>query len=360
MANILNAMFATDVQAKMMVLHGVIEVSWRNPSHPNFKEVAVFRKTNDFVYSELDPYGTLIYQGPANHIYDYSISKGATTEMSVVMKEVIGTYDRRNNKFLGQIEDPLDGDTLYYYTVFSIDKNGKYHFSYATTATARPNKNHNISERLYEYLPSIYRIEDKDFQLQRYLKISGMVFDYIMSASKNMSHFIDIDTCEPYQLKYIANLLDWDLDETLPIPSQRQSLKSAIDVYRNAGTKKGLDMLVKTNSGFPNTSGVAEGRDFTLHSVYFGYFPFDLVRYNDESTPNFDTLDPNTIGRAGDPLKYTWDFRPQARQQSERFIAYVRKTTQLTPEAEELMRKRLTKLLTRFSPSGTKFDIEIY
>lgn len=350
--------FVTNVEAKTTILYGTIEISWKNPSL-DFDEIVVFRKTNDFVETELDPYGKLIYRGTAEKIYDYSVSEMAVEDFNKVTKKVIGEYDSRNNQFINVIEDPLDGDTLYYYTVFVVTK-GTYHASKTTTATARPNKNHGISERLYDYLPAFYKIEDKKFQLQRFLKVAGMMFDYLMTMAKNTQHFVNIDTCEPYQLQYIANLLDWDLDETLPVPSQRQSLKSALNVYRLAGTREGLDLLVKANSGFPATSGVMEGRDFNVYSVYFGVYPFDLIRYDYEATPNFSTLDPETIGKGGDPLKYTFDSRPDNKQQFEKFYAYVRKTSPLTQEQEELMRTRLEKLLTRFSPAGTKFELEIY
>lgn len=355
-------MFATDVKADSILLHGVVEVSWKNPTHPQFKEVAVYRKQNDFMTDEYDPYGQLIYQGTAERIFDFSDSKPADTDFSRVAAQVIGNYNPYNQTFSNQVKDILSNEILYYYTVFTIDNDGKYHASYATRDTGRPTKDFGIARKLYDYLPSLYKIEDRNKQLERFLQILGMAYNYIMTKNSNIRHFIDIDSCDPDQLDYIAYTLDWQLDKTLPIPSQRQSLKNAIDIYRNAGTLKGLDVLVKTNSGFPNTSGVQEGRDFTMHTVYFGFFPFDLVRFDNHITPDFreGMMDFSAIGRGGDPLKYTEDFSPNARQQTDRFIAYVRKTTEITEEQEQLVYERIDRLLRRFAPVGTRYDIDIY
>lgn len=229
----------------------------------------------------------MIYQGTAEKIYDYSESQPAEEDIKKVIPKIIGTYDSVKQTFEGQVEDSLNPDLLYYYTVFSVDKDGNSYHSYATTATARPNRNQEIGKKLYELLPAIYRIEDKDLQLKRFLEVMGFALDYIKTKIDHMKHFIDIDTCEPYQLEYIAYTLDWELDKSLSIPSQRQSLKNAIEVYRKAGTKKGLDLLVKTNSGFPNSSGVIESREYNLMTVFFGYYPFELVRYEDSGTPDF-------------------------------------------------------------------------
>lgn len=361
MAVMQSTLFASKVAAKMQIAYGVVQITWENPTSSEFDRVAVYRKRNDFVHSEFDPYGTLIYEGKLTEIYDYSLSNKASISYEEAMEQAIGVYNPRTNKFEQKVNDPLQGDTLYYYTVFTVDKNGVYHFSNTTCDTSRVNKDNGILDRMYaEYLPALYRIEDEKYQLQRFLKVSAMIYDFIYSSTDYMKYAKDLDNCEPYQLELLAEEIGWDLDKSLSIPSQRQTLKTAINVYRNAGTKKGLDMLVKTNSGFPNSSGIMETMSLNVQTVYFGYTEEDLVRNEYEATPNFDTLDPELIGQLDDPLKYVWDFSSSARQGSDRFIAYVRKTTQITPEQEQIMVDRLTKLLNRFSPSGTQFTIEVY
>jgi phage tail-like protein len=358
-------LFATNVVSKMHLLYGVIELNWSNPTHTGFDHVFVLRKINDFATDPLDPYATLVYEGKAERIYDYSESLKAEESIAPIIPKVIGTYDSIRQVYKGQIEDSLNPDMLYYYTIFTVDTEGNIYHSNATRTTGRANKKQDFSRLLYDKLPAIYKVEDKQTQLKRYLEVMGFAFDFIKTKIDNVSTFIDIDTCEPYQLDYIANLLDWELDKSLPIPSQRQSLKNAIEVYRKAGTKHGLDLLVKTNSGFPNSSGVMESRGFNLTTTFFGYYPFELLRYHEEGTPDFRPVeeggdDFELIGKGGDPLKYTWDFSPDARQEEEKFIAYVRKTTPISAEQQEQMVKRLNKLLNRFSPAGTKYDIEVY
>lgn len=357
-----DVMFVTNIKADAHLLHGIVEVSWKNPTHPRFKEVVVFRKQNDFMMDETDPYGKMIYRGTGEKIFDYSVSKLASRDFSDVSRQIIGDYNPYNQAFHNQLSDPLNADILYYYTIFTVDMEGNYYSSNATTTTARPTKDFGIAKRLYGDLPSLYKLEDKNKQLERFLQVLGMAFNYLMTKNHNMKHFINLDTCQPDQLDYLAYTLDWQLDKTLPIPSQRQSLKSAIDIYRNAGTKKGLDVLVKTNSGFPNTSGIQEGREYTMTTVYFGYFPFDLVRFDTHITPDFrdGMMDFNAIGKGGDPLKYTEDFSPNARHEADKFIAYVRKTSELTEEQEDLVYQRLDRLLKRFAPVGTRYEIEIY
>lgn len=357
--------YATGVSARAHLLHGMMELSWKNPTHPSFKEVAVFRKVNDFAMSEVDPYATLVYRGTAERVYDYSMSRTATTDLTVAAKAVIGDYNRTTKTFSGMVADPLDADSLYYYTVFAVDTDGNYYSSYATTATGRVTEDLGIAKKLYENLPTLYKIEDRDDQLKRYLEIMGFGFNHLMTRMRNHPKKVDIDSCEPWELVLIANQLGWDLDRTLPVPQQRTSLKNAMNIYKAAGTKKGLDTLVKTNSGFPNTSGISESREYTLNSAYFGYYPFDLIRYADSGTPDFRPVnqggdDLALVGKGGDPLKYTMDFSQNGKQETEKFIVYVRKTTPLTTEQETTLRNRLNKLVTRFAPLGTKFDIEIY
>lgn len=355
-----STLYVTHVEAKPSVLSGVIELSWSNPVNPDLQKVVVLRKQNDYPLSEIDPYATVIYEGLDETIYDYCEDGPASTDFEFTAEKVIGKWNRSEQQFIKDYYKPLQDNVLYYYTVFSVDKDGNYHFSNATRAATRTSRYYGTGEKIYNSLPSIYRLRDKDLQLKRFLEGVGMVFDLIMSETEDLSTLVNIDDCPPDKLKYIANLLGWELDDSLPIPSQRQSLKNAVAVYRMAGTRKGLDLLVKLNSGFPQTSGVEEGRNFTLYTVYFGYYPFDLIRYDYEATPNFDTLDPALIGKAGDPLKYTVDFSANNRHETDKFLAYVRKTTPLTPEQEDTIRRRLTRLLDRFSPIGTKYELEIY
>lgn len=357
---LLSQMYATSVNARIMFLYGVLEISWRNPDHPEFKEVAVYRKLNDFATSELDPYATLVYKGTAEKIYDYRLDGLATTTFKDAAEKSIGTYNPYNQTFTGKTQRPLDADTMYYYTVFTIDKAGNYYSTDGTTATGKPNKDHGLSNVMYQNIPGFYRIEDRKKQLQRYFKTTAMAYDYLLTSINHLQDFVSVDRCHPWQLDYLAYLIDWEIDKTLPVPSQRQTLKNAINIYRNAGTKKGLDTLVKIYSGFPNSSGVLESRDSSVSTVYFGYFPEDQLRYDYEATPNLATLNSALIGKPGDPLKYVFDGSPNSKVASERFVAYVNKTTAITPEQEETMRNRLDRLLTRFAPAGTKFDIEIY
>lgn len=354
-------MFATNVQAKMVLLYGVLEVSWRPPAHPDFEEVAVYRKVNDFASSELDPYATLVYQGKATKIYDYQLSGGATADLKEAAAHSIGVYNPSKDIFEGQTNQPLDPNIMYYYTVFSIDKNGNYYASAVTTSTAKPNRNHGLADLMYhQYIPAFYRQEDKKHQLKRYLQAVAMMYDFVYTSIDNLQDLVSVDKCPPDKLDYLAYQIDWEIDKTLPIPSQRQTLKNAINIYRNAGTKKGLDTLVKVYSGFPNTSGVSEGIESSMYTVYFGYFPEDIVRYDYASVPDLDSLDPSTIGKGGDTLKYIFDSRPNTRQASDKFIAYVQKTTPISAEQEATMRRRLDRLLSRFTPAGVKYEIEIY
>ncbi len=361
-------LFATSVESHMDLLPGVVRLNWRNSSDKTFDHVAIYRKVNDFCTNPLDSYSQLVYSGKAEQIYDYSLSKPATEDYKIVKQAIIGEWVQYESRFVGKIPDPLDADTLYYYTIFSVDKDGKHHFSNATRISGMPSRNHGLGDILYQqYLPDVYRREDtkQSYELKRYIQVIGHSLDYLMTKAQNMSLFMDIDKCPPEYLPYIAKELDWELDSTLPISSQRQALKNAINVYRMAGTKIGLDILVKTNSGFPNSSGVTESRGLVLNSTYFGYYDFELIRDHETGTPDFRPVseggdDLSLIGQAGDPLKYTFDFAADSRQSEERFVAYVRKTHPITPEEEEQMRYRLTKLLKRFSPAGSKFDIDVY
>lgn len=346
---------ALNVKAEAVAIPRVIKISWTLPPDPNFREIVVHRRTDNFQNDPTNPFGVEIYRGTDTVIYDYHLFEPATTNLLTIpdIYDIIKTNPEEARNF-------LQGGVLYYYTVFAVDKDGNYHANNATKVAEKPIKEFFMGEKLYHLLPEIYIANDKFQELKKFFEILGYVFDYMYSQIQMTTDLINIDYCRPKELEYIADFLGWDLDKTLDISTQRASLKAAYMFYRYAGTKQGLDLLVKYASGFPKSSGILEGFSFDHYTLDFGVSPEAPIRYLDHITPDFDNMDFNLIGTADDPLHYTPDFSFNSKMATDKFFVYVRPTIPLTQEQKILIEQRVRKLVDQFKPIGTEYEFEIY
>jgi phage tail-like protein len=348
-----------NLKGEATLLPRVIKLSWKNPTDPAFVEVAVHRRMDDFQVDPLNPFGVEVYRGTATEIYDYHLSLPAKTKLTDVpdVYDIIKLGNGNESQF-------LQGESLYYYTVFAVDSEGNYSANQATMTVVKPIKEYFMGQFMYDSLPEIYRIEDTLGDTKRFMELLGYMADYIFSQTHMITDLIDVDRCSADQLPYIAEGIGWQLDKTLPVTLQRQSLKFAVRSYRMAGTKGGLDRLVKYYSGFPQSSGVIETFAFDFYTVSFGTLPESSPRYTTNTTPDFadESIDFDHPKSVDDPIRYTPDFSYLAGTGTtdSKFFVYIQPTYTLTEQEKTQIEARVRRIVDQFKPIRVDYQIDFY
>lgn len=377
------AIYVLNAMAEPLMLNHVNKISWMNPLDLTFDHVAVYRRADQFQTDPSSPYGVLIYSGTGTTIYDYWATAGdvPTTQKSYPQIANTDLTQTISDGLYHTASNVLIGGQVYYYTIFCYDKSGNWFCSLATMVTSAPMDSNLWGNRLWDMLPEIYQKSDggqtfdpsplKRGQLQRLLALLAYAFEWTDNRAKRTPLLLNVFKTDPDKLDYIADFLGWTLDKTQPLSTQRNALANAINIYHLAGTRKGLDVLVKYYSGFPTTSGVIENSIRTLTAPLFSN---NQVYFTSNVGPDFGTWDTSTmtttfttqsmdfsqIGKVNDPLYYCYDFSSSAKTGASQFTAYVQPTYTLTNQQQTDLINKLTTVLNSFVPAGVGFSIQIY
>ena len=101
----------------------------------------------------------------------------------------------------------------------------------------------NSPHPLGETLPAMYQQED-DFAL-RFTDALDEVIAPVMLALDNLDAYLDPLLAPRDFLEWMANWVGIDLDETWPEHKQREQVRSAVNLYRWRGTRKGLADVIR-------------------------------------------------------------------------------------------------------------------
>lgn len=304
------------------LLEGKLQLSWKNPDDSSFLQVHVLRRADTPPMLMDDPLATIVYVG---------------TDELVVDSDLVELR-------------------WYYYTWFIEDTDNTILRSASTYGFAT--KNYHMGLDLFESLPTVYQESDNG-DLEAFCEVLGGPLDFARSMIDGIAQLYDIDTAPPEWLQRIAKRLSWDLDLSMPLPVQRMSLKAAPEVKKWAGTKYGLNLLVKSNSGYPFSSGIVEyyARILFTNTV-LPEFPSRhktvLVTIEGERNPDLDLL-----GTPEDPFSYTYDNSIRSQSDREKFGVYVQTDPGTTQEEMDRIRVRLTTLINKYIPMGVRFDVSV-
>jgi phage tail-like protein len=97
-----------------------------------------------------------------------------------------------------------------------------------------------------EYLPGLYR--DDEF-MGRFLLIFESIMKPLESTVSNLSLYFDPMVTSESLLDWLAWWVDLVLDPTWPIDRRRELVKSAAELYRWRGTKRGLAEFLRIYTG---------------------------------------------------------------------------------------------------------------
>jgi phage tail-like protein len=261
---------------------GRVTLSWRTPPEPAFRGARVVRRERRFgVVADLD--------SPAEVFRDDVTPAGAAAQF---------------------VDGPLQGETVYYYTVFAYDAAGRLFPEFASALAAAP---YGMEDHLYRSLPEIYQLFDRARRahmpattpdpraggsLRRLVEIIGQPFDLLRSFAGAMRDFHDVDRVDGALLPLLAQWIGQPSDITLDLERQRNEVRYAPQYYRTVGVLANLRAAINR---FVNWD--ARIKEF-VHNVFLVSHPeqltiWELSRTGTEWTaPRTVNLDIAFDGRA--------------------------------------------------------------
>lgn len=182
--------------------------------------------------------------------------------------------DRAISQFSDRELNPL---TTYYYTIFTQDSDGNFYADENSRVAVFATENYGLTERLYKLLPAVHQRYDLPLnaadisqlsspiqqafnalppqlrdrgQLWRFFLATATTLDLIRSLAEGLRQLRDLDRVRPEFLPLLAQWLNWELDNTQPIFSQRNEIKFTPSFYRTVGTVPNLRNLVNRYTGW--------------------------------------------------------------------------------------------------------------
>jgi phage tail-like protein len=103
-----------------------------------------------------------------------------------------------------------------------------------------------LESRYVEFLPGVLR---EDEFIKRFLLIFESILGPIENTVDNIPQYIDpLMTPEPL-LPWLASWVDLALDSSCPLERRRELVKSAAELYRWRGTRRGLSEFLRIYTG---------------------------------------------------------------------------------------------------------------
>lgn len=97
-----------------------------------------------------------------------------------------------------------------------------------------------------QYLPAMYR---RDEFIGRFLRIFEDIIQPIEGAVDNIPYYFDPGVTPEPLLPWLASWLGLVLNERWPVARRRNLIKSAVELYRWRGTKRGLSEYLRIYTG---------------------------------------------------------------------------------------------------------------
>jgi phage tail-like protein len=137
--------------------------------------------------------------------------------------------------------------------------------------------------QLMEFLPALYR--EVDF-MHRYMQIFEKTLRPIFEAADALPHYFNPLTAPSALLPFLAHWMGWHLDELPLMPSdQRRLIRSAMDIYRWRGTRRGLRLFLHYITGLPLEEHLLEGdRAISIQEASNNAFTLGIVQLGADAT----------------------------------------------------------------------------
>jgi phage tail-like protein len=101
-----------------------------------------------------------------------------------------------------------------------------------------------------EFLPAVYR--EVDF-IGRFLKIFEQSFEPAVNTLETLWAYLDPLTAPEALLPFLAQWVGWQNEAEWTVPQQRSLIRRAMKIYRQRGTRYGLQFYLSIYTGLPLT-----------------------------------------------------------------------------------------------------------
>lgn len=300
-----------------------IDISWQLDVREESVGIKLARDDKDFPQA---PDKSIVYDSEA---FEYDLESRTVQQLeeemvetasyfigNVLVKRVYHYFTLDSGNFIRTVitifDRGLEEEEVYYYSLF-LKQNGIYKTSGILQTTAFSTAIYNYSAQLYDHLPGIYKKYDRDGILKRFLEIFGHQFDLMQSFTRVLKDLYDIDKCPSDFLPLLSHHIGWELDYSRNVPTQRNTLKGAVQIQKKTGTIKAIEAYVRTM-----TSCKCKVREF-VHNIFRSNAPEEMyfedgrcvisrsktVDTSDKEYPDKDSLE--NMKTYQDTLHYTFD-----------------------------------------------------
>jgi len=190
-----------------------------------------------------------------NHLLFSMLSDGLKardSQITVMMNPILGTLAASINSTQQTIQitpkAPLDTEGFLYIGSNDVGVEKIYYYYdstnpyYLTNCTrdydGKGSSNHILGDE-------IYSLPESEGQLSRFLRILEPTFDVLYTKTVSLPYLKNPDLCPADLLLYLSTERGWqDLDLTKDEAYQRKFIRFLPDIYRNKGTKDGIENLI--------------------------------------------------------------------------------------------------------------------
>jgi len=161
------------------------------------------------------------------------------------------------------------------------------------------------------FLPGIY--QEVDF-VRRFLKIFEQSFEPYVHTLDNLWAYLDPLTAPTGMLPFLAHWVAWNQTPQISLDRQRYLIKSAIEIYRWRGTRRGLRFYLHLATGLPLDEDILNEGDkhIAIYESFSQGFVLGETRLREDS-----------ILGGGRTYHFTVHLRPDHNHQIDQFIVML-------------------------------------
>lgn len=122
--------------------------------------------------------------------------------------------------------------------------------------------NNPIADYLYHRLPEVYRKEDKEEILKRFLELwAEGGYQGVYNETRDVMDLLDVDKCPSKFLPQLCAMYGYEYTLDIPELFVRRLLKYIVEMYKRKGTKSVVRFIARELTGFD--SEIVENKDFS-------------------------------------------------------------------------------------------------
>ena len=145
----------------------------------------------------------------------------------------------------------------YYYSIFVLET-VQYTWVRAANTYAVAVKHYGNGEKMYSYLPQIYKItepyvatsDSENDQLLRFLKIFGFELDYVQTITALLTARYNTETVNGILIPKLMTQFGLVYEPEIGIQQNRILLRDGVSINKEKGTLQGLKEFIKSTTGY--------------------------------------------------------------------------------------------------------------